>query len=649
MSAVEAGEPTTSEEWFARGLAVLPGGVDSPVRAYGAVGGTPRVMARGVGAELEDVEGRRTVDFVGSFGPLILGHAHPEVTEAVQEAVRRGTTYGAPCRAEALLAEKVVASYPGLEQVRFVSSGTEATMSAIRLARGATGRDLVVKFTGCYHGHADHLLVAAGSGLKTFGQPSSAGVPAAFAELTRVLPLDDEQRLADLFAREGDRIAAVIIEPVPGNNGLLLQRREYLQTLRELTVQHGALLIFDEVMSGFRVARGGAAERYGIVPDLATFGKVIGGGLPVGAFGGRRELTRHLAPEGAVYQAGTLSGNPVAMAAGQATLEVLEREAGYQRLEQIGQRLEALLRPVLAAAAEPAQLVRCGSKFWICLQGGDAPAQRRGRGRCCRRPLPDVVPRPAGTRHPAGAVGVRGRLPLDRSRRRAPRTLCRGPGRGAEGMKLRPPSRTRSIQVGFLALFLVCIAQSAYWILDEVRYTSDIRDSQRASHERDCQAAQRLLDGGTAPTEVFALFPHLEGTQDGVRLRPAVALALDQARHSRLNRYGWEGSFFLAVLAAGMVVLSRSLLQHYRLRMNQENFLAAVSHELKSPLAAIRLSGETLQLRDPDQPRRTRILERMLQDVDRLQDMIQNILGARRLDEGIAAGRAEHIVLRFPS
>jgi glutamate-1-semialdehyde 2,1-aminomutase len=330
-------------------------------------------MARGEGAELEDVDGRRYVDFVGSFGPLILGHTHPEVTEAVHEAVNRGTTYGAPCRAETELAEKVVSFYPGLEQVRFVSSGTEATMSAIRLARGVTGRDLVVKFSGCYHGHADHLLVAAGSGLKTFGQPSSAGVPAAFAELTLVLPLDDEQRLIDLFAESGKDIAAVIVEPVPGNHGLLLQRKEFLETLRSVTEQHGALLIFDEVMSGFRVARGGAAERYDITPDLATFGKVIGGGFPVGAFGGRREHTRHLAPEGAVYQAGTLSGNPVAMAAGLATLSILEREDGWNKLERLSDRLEELLAPVLARSSKPVSLVRLGSKFWLSLQAGDPP------------------------------------------------------------------------------------------------------------------------------------------------------------------------------------------------------------------------------------------------------------------------------------
>ncbi|MBV9695567.1 MAG: glutamate-1-semialdehyde 2,1-aminomutase, partial [Gammaproteobacteria bacterium] len=262
---------------------------------------------------------------------------------------------------------------PGLEQVRFVSSGTEAVMSAIRVARACTGRDLIVKFAGCYHGHADHLLVAAGSGLATFGRPSSAGVPAAFTGCTRVLPLDDEAAAEELFAREGAQIAALIIEPVPANHGLLLQRPEFLARLRALTERHGALLIFDEVISGFRLARGGAAERLGITPDLATFGKVIGGGMPVGAFGGARRLMARLAPDGDTYQAGTLSGNPVAMAAGLATLEVLEREDGWRRLEALGAALETLLQPVLAAAPFPLHWVRCGSLFWLSLHPGGAP------------------------------------------------------------------------------------------------------------------------------------------------------------------------------------------------------------------------------------------------------------------------------------
>ncbi len=362
-----------SEEWFARAQKCIPGGVNSPVRAFRAVGGQPVVIQSAHGATVEDVDGNSYVDFVCSWGPLILGHAHPEIVAAVSEAAARGTTYGALCPHEVELAELVTSMYPGLEQVRFVSSGTEATMSAIRVARGATGRDIIVKFSGCYHGHADHLLVAAGSGLATFGQPDSAGVPEAFASQTRVLPLDDEAAVEKLFDDEGDRIAAVIIEPIPANNGLLLQRPEFLQALRSTTERHGALLIFDEVISGFRVAPGGAAQLYGITPDLATFGKVIGGGLPVGAFGGSAELMGNLAPEGAVYQAGTLSGNPVAMAAGLETLLVLRRDDAWARLEATGARLEALLSPVLAAAPVPAQLVRCGSIFWMALQDGAPP------------------------------------------------------------------------------------------------------------------------------------------------------------------------------------------------------------------------------------------------------------------------------------
>ena len=362
-----------SRAWFARALDVLPGGVNSPVRAFGAVGGEPLVIASAQGATITDVDGHDYLDFVGSWGPLILGHAHPAVVEAVTQAARTGTSYGAPCRPEIELAEKVVSLYPGLEQVRFVSSGTEAVMSAIRLARGATGRKLIVKFEGCYHGHVDHLLVAAGSGLATFGQPSSAGVPSEFAGLTRVLPLDDDEALDELFAHEGDQIAAVIIEPVPANNGLLLQRREFLQSLRDYCSRDDALLIFDEVISGFRLGPGGAATHYGITPDLATFGKVIGGGLPVGAFGGRREIMAELAPLGSVYQAGTLSGNPVAMAAGLATLRVLEQEDGWTRLDEMGLHLETMLGEVIAETGAAAALTRLGSIFWLVLGSRERP------------------------------------------------------------------------------------------------------------------------------------------------------------------------------------------------------------------------------------------------------------------------------------
>lgn len=368
-----AEQPTQSIALFDRALRVIPGGVNSPVRAFHAVGGTPLFISKGSGAYLHDADGRRYLDFVNSWGALILGHAHTEVVTAIVDAAQLGTTFGAPCPAEVELAERVTASYPGLEQVRFVSSGTEAVMSAIRLGRAFTGRDLIVKFAGCYHGHADHLLVSAGSGLATFGRPSSAGVPAAFVECTRVLPLDDEKALQELFDRDGARIAAVVIEPAPANHGLLPQRPEFLRKLRSITQQHGALLIFDEVISGFRLARGGVAELTGITPDLATFGKIIGGGMPVGGFGGSRKIMSRLAPEGDTYQAGTLSGNPVAMSAGIVALDVLVRDAGWQKLEALGAALERMLAPVLAKSPFPVRFVRAGSLFWLALQDGPAP------------------------------------------------------------------------------------------------------------------------------------------------------------------------------------------------------------------------------------------------------------------------------------
>jgi glutamate-1-semialdehyde 2,1-aminomutase len=320
-----------------------------------------------------DADGRTYLDLVNSWGALILGHSHPAVVAAITTAATNGTTYGAPCAGEVELAERIVGSYPGLEQVRFVSSGTEAVMSAIRLARAYTGRDLIVKFSGCYHGHVDHLLVAAGSGLATFGRPSSAGVPEPFTACTLVLPLDDEAAVEELFKREGSKIAAIIVEPVPANHGLLLQRREFLQTLRKVTSQHGALLIFDEVISGFRLARGGVAELVGITPDLATFGKVIGGGMPVGGFGGSRQIMQRLAPLGDTYQAGTLSGNPVAMASGITTLDIMIKENGWERLEALGAEVERTLLPVLAEASFPIHLVRAGSLFWMSFHDAAAP------------------------------------------------------------------------------------------------------------------------------------------------------------------------------------------------------------------------------------------------------------------------------------
>jgi glutamate-1-semialdehyde 2,1-aminomutase len=367
------GKRQQSEAWFERAKKVTPGGVNSPVRAFGSVGGTPLVIRSAAGAMITDSDGREYLDFVGSWGPLILGHAHAKIVAAVEAACRRGMSYGAPCQPEIELAEEVVAAYPAVEQVRFVSSGTEAVMSAVRLARGTTGRDLVVKLSGCYHGHVDYLLVAAGSGLATFGQPSSQGVPKELAALTRVLPLDDVAAAEKLFALEGDRIAALIVEPVPANNGLLLQRPEFLQALRALCTKHGALLIFDEVISGFRLGPGGAAAHYAIRPDLATFGKVIGGGMPVGGFGGPRKLMKHLSPEGGVYQAGTLSGNPVAMTAGLTTLRVLQKEDGWKRLEALGAYLEQRLTGVLAEAPLDAKLVRLGSMFWIAWNTREAP------------------------------------------------------------------------------------------------------------------------------------------------------------------------------------------------------------------------------------------------------------------------------------
>ncbi len=364
----EAGGPdrTRSTELYRRACELLPAGVNSPVRAFGSVHGDPLFIERGEGAYLYDVDGNRYLDCCGSWGPLILGHGHPRVLEAVHAAAARGLTYGAPCIGEIELAELVCAAYRSLEQVRFVSSGTEAVMSAVRLARGYTGRPLIVKFSGCYHGHSDALLVSGGSGLATFGTSSSAGVTAGAVGDTVVVPLDDEQVIADLFQQRGADIAAVVIEPIPANAGLLLQRPEFLTMLRETTTQHGSLLIFDEVISGFRVDPGGAAALYDIDPDLATFGKIIGGGMPVGAFGGRREIMARIAPLGDVYQAGTLSGNPVAMAAGAAALQVLHDEDVHGRLEQLGAAFEQQIAGTVADTGWC--FVRQGSIFWLGCQ-----------------------------------------------------------------------------------------------------------------------------------------------------------------------------------------------------------------------------------------------------------------------------------------
>jgi glutamate-1-semialdehyde 2,1-aminomutase len=323
---------SSNEELFERAKKIIPGGVNSPVRAFKSVGGVPRFFARGTGARVWDVEGRAYIDYVGSWGPLILGHAHPAVVKAVRETAEKGLSFGAPTEQEVEMAELLVRMLPSLEEVRLVSSGTEATMSAIRLARGHTGRSKIIKFEGCYHGHGDSLLVKAGSGLLTFGQPSSAGVPPELAGLTLVLDYNDADQVRDSFRKAGDEIAAVIVEPVAGNMNLVRPASGFLETLREMCTQHGAVLIFDEVMTGFRVGPTCAQGLYGITPDLTTLGKVIGGGMPVGAFGGRRDIMARLAPNGPVYQAGTLSGNPVAMAAGLATLREVRTSGFYDRL-----------------------------------------------------------------------------------------------------------------------------------------------------------------------------------------------------------------------------------------------------------------------------------------------------------------------------
>lgn len=328
-----------NEELFAAAQKVIPGGVNSPVRAFRSVGGTPRFFTRGSGARMWDADGKEYIDYVGSWGPLILGHAHPAVIAAVQQAVARGLSFGAPTAAEVELAELLCKRVPGLEQVRLVSSGTEATMSAIRLARGFTGRSSIVKFEGCYHGHADALLVKAGSGALTFGNPSSAGVPAETAAHTLVLEYNNVAMLEAAFAREGDKLACVIVEPVAGNMNLVMPDRAFLDALRTLCTRHGTLLIFDEVMTGFRVGPKGAQGLFGITADLVTLGKIVGGGMPLGAFGGRRDVMARIAPLGPVYQAGTLSGNPVAVAAGLATLKAIDTPEFFGRLATATRKL----------------------------------------------------------------------------------------------------------------------------------------------------------------------------------------------------------------------------------------------------------------------------------------------------------------------
>lgn len=350
-----------SRELYQRAQRLMPAGVNSPVRAFKAVGGDPLFIERAQGAHIWDADGNDYIDYVCSWGPMILGHRHPEVVEAVSEALGRGTSFGAPTELEVELAELIVERIPSVEMVRMVNSGTEATMSAIRLARGVTGRDKMVKFEGCYHGHAEGLLVKAGSGALTFGVPDSAGVPASYAELTLTLPYNDVDGFKEVMAQWGEEMACVIVEPVVGNVGVIPPRPGFLETLRQETTKHGALLIFDEVITGFRVARGGAQELYGVMPDLTCLGKIVGGGLPVGAYGGPRGIMEQVSPLGPVYQAGTLSGNPLAMAAGIATLKVLGGAGVYEELEEKGRRLEEAFRQAAVAAGVPLWQNRVGS------------------------------------------------------------------------------------------------------------------------------------------------------------------------------------------------------------------------------------------------------------------------------------------------
>lgn len=350
---------------FDRACKFMPGGVNSPARAFGAVGGKPLFIERAEGPYLYDVDGNQLIDYIGSWGPMIMGHAHPKVVEAIREAALRGTSYGAPTRAETELAELIVEAVPSIEKLRLVNSGTEATMSAIRLARGATGRDKIIKFAGNYHGHADSLLVAAGSSAANLGVPDSPGVTAGTSQDTLVLQYNDAEQLERAFTEHGSQLACVILEPVVGNMGCVPPQPGFLEKARELCTQHGTVLIFDEVMTGFRVAYGGAQALYGVTPDLTTMGKIVGGGLPMGLYGGRADLMDQVLPAGKVFQAGTLSGNPLATAAGGATLRLLRDESPYAYLEEQGKRLEAGLHQAATDAGVPHQIQRVGSMMTL--------------------------------------------------------------------------------------------------------------------------------------------------------------------------------------------------------------------------------------------------------------------------------------------
>ena len=365
MTARAYREMSKSEQLLNRALQVIPGGVNSPVRAFRAVGGKPPFIHRGNGSRVWDVDGKEYIDYIGSWGPLIFGHRPPEILRALTEVLEIGTSFGAPTEREVQIAELITKLVPSVDKVRLVNSGTEATLSALRLARGFTGRDRIVKFDGCYHGHGDSLLVKAGSGVATLGLPDSPGVPASLAELTTVLPFNNPHALVDEFKARGKEIACAIIEPVVGNMGCVPPREDFLGILRDVTKSAGAILIFDEVMTGFRVALGGAQEKYGVPPDLTTMGKVIGGGLPVGAYGGHADIMDRVAPSGPVYQAGTLSGNPLAVAAGLATLRRLQEENPYARLESLGARLERGLLDAAGEARVPVRINRVGSMFTV--------------------------------------------------------------------------------------------------------------------------------------------------------------------------------------------------------------------------------------------------------------------------------------------
>ena len=362
---------------FERALQLMPGGVNSPARAFGAVGGSPLFIDRAEGAYLFDVDGNRYIDYIGSWGPMILGHGHPEVVAALERAVSRGTSFGAPTEAESELAERIIDAVPSVVKVRLVNSGTEATMSAIRLARGYTGRDLLIKFAGNYHGHVDSLLVAAGSSAATLGAPNSPGVTAGASRDTLVLEYNAVDELETAFAAHGDRIGAAILEPVVGNMGVVTPRKEFVHAINRLTQKHGAVLICDEVMTGFRVAFGGAQSLFGFEPGLTTLGKIVGGGLPVGAYGGRAEIMNHVLPAGKVFQAGTLSGNPLATAAGCATLRVLKEQPPYDRLESLSSRLATGLRRAAERVGVPHTIARVGSMMTLFFHAGPITGWRQ--------------------------------------------------------------------------------------------------------------------------------------------------------------------------------------------------------------------------------------------------------------------------------